>query len=95
MKNIKLYSSNMHEQDWAELCISLDIELGTNVIDIKVSSFSTEMDVYCSICDTAYINTKENVPDLHYCCDQCRDNRSDMDIPPNNFSKKLVIDYFI
>lgn len=48
--------------------------------------------VYCSICDTANIETTETI-EVFYCCSMCRENHPERNIKENTFNENLVIEY--
>lgn len=92
LKTLKIYSGDFSDSAWADITDQLGISYTSESITIQISSFESVMPVYCALCDSAYILTKENKQDLYYCCDHCRDS-DEIEYPKNNFKTKLVVDY--
>ena len=49
--------------------------------------------IYCSICESANIETIETKLNIFYTCSMCRDNEQERNIKENNFNTELVLDY--
>ena len=50
--------------------------------------------IYCTICETAWVETTEQRNDIFYCCNMCRDfeEKNEVTIQYNTFEDDKLID---
>lgn len=101
MNNLCLYPEDFASiKDWMAICDSIKIPYDSVSVEIiydRVYPEEAETHrLYCTICESAYIETKQEL-DAHnfYCCNMCREfeQSNGVEISENNFDHSKVIDY--